>query len=176
MLFPYKLKWFPVQSDWLINSLGCKKFITSRDLTFNSPGLCIASMRLWILLSCFFVLAMGCQRSALNAPPGLEHDPVWTGEDGTSVENNDNTESGSPTIIPVVNAPIGQVTSVNEALRFVILDFPLHPMPQVDRRLFIYRDQQKVGVVKVTGPSHGRSIAADLLQGEAQSGDQVRPE
>jgi hypothetical protein len=136
----------------------------------------IACMRLLVLSLTFLLLATGCQRSGLSVPPGLDHDPVWTGEDGNTSGDSSDATSGDPTIIPVVNAPIGQVASVHAALRFVILDFPLHPMPQVDRRLFIYREQQKVGVVKVTGPSHGRTIAADLIEGEAKSGDQVRPD
>jgi hypothetical protein len=136
----------------------------------------IACMRILVLSSCLFLLAIGCQRSALSVPPGQGHDPVWTGEDGKINDTSGDSRSGSPTIIPVVNAPIGQVASVHAVLRFVILDFPLHPMPQEDRRLFIYREQQKVGMVKVTGPSHGRTIAADLIEGEAKSGDQVRPD
>lgn len=136
----------------------------------------IASMRLWVSISCLLLLAIGCQRSGLSTPPGLEHDPVWTGEDGNVSGNSGDSTSGSPTIIPVVNSPIGQVSSVHAALRFVILDFPLHPMPELDRRLFIYREQQKVGVVKVTGPSRGRTIAADLIEGEAKSGDRIRPD
>ena len=136
----------------------------------------IACMRFLVLSLSLLCLAIGCQRSGLSAPPGLEHDPVWTGEDGSAGGNSGDTTSDGSTIIPVVNAPIGQVASVHAVLRFVILDFPLHPMPQVDRRLFIYREQQKVGVVKVTGPSHGRTIAADLIEGEAKTGDQVRPD
>ena len=133
-------------------------------------------MRILVLSTCLLLLVAGCRPSALSVPPGLEHDPVWTGKDGKINRPSADSGSDSPTIIPVVNAPIGQVATVHTALRFVILDFPLHPMPQLDRRLFIYRDQQKVGVVKVTGPSHGRTIAADLIEGEALTGDQVRPD
>lgn len=133
-------------------------------------------MRSLILSLCLLTLVNGCQRSGLSVPPGLEHDPVWTGKDGNIGDDAGGAVSDTPTIIPVINAPIGQVASVHTVLRFVILDFPLHPMPQIERRLFIYRKQQKVGVVKVTGPSHGRTIAADLIEGEANPGDQVRPD
>ena len=64
----------------------------------------------------------------------------------------------------------------HQALRFVILDFPLNAMPEVDQRLFIYRGKQKVGMVKITGPQEGSRIAADLVEGEAKAGDQVRPD
>ena len=49
-------------------------------------------------------------------------------------------------------------------------------MPEVDQRLFIYRGKQKVGMVKITGPQEGSHIAADLVEGEAKAGDQVRPD
>ena len=133
-------------------------------------------MRSLILSLCLLILVNGCHRSGLSVPPGLEHDPVWTGKDGNVSDDAGGAVSDAPTVIPVINAPIGRVASVHTTLRFVILDFPFHPMPQVERRLFIYRKQQKVGVVKVTGPSHGRTIAADIIEGEANPGDQVRPD
>jgi hypothetical protein len=67
----------------------------------------------------------------------------------------------------------GKVASVNPTLRFVVLDFPLRRMPALDQRLNIYRGGQKVGEVKVTGPSLNTTIAGDLLSGDAQIGDEV---
>lgn len=139
----------------------------------------IACMCLRILFTCLVLLLTACGRQALSTPPGMEHDPVWTGHDGNLNDRpsgDADTANAGPTVIPVVDAPIGQVASVHQALRFVILDFPLHPMPLVDQRLFIYRNNQKVGIVKVTGPAHGRTIAADLIEGEASPDDQVRPD
>ncbi len=139
----------------------------------------IFPMRSLVPLACCLVLMTACMPQSLPTPPGLEHDPVWTGriESMPAKAKDAGQSTVEPSmIIPAVDAPIGQVVSVNTALRFVILDFPLHPMPQQDQRLFIYRINQRVGVVKVTGPSHGRTTAADLIDGEARVGDRIRPD
>lgn len=68
----------------------------------------------------------------------------------------------------------GRVASVNPSLRFVVMDFPLRRMPELDQRLNVYRSSQKVGEVKVTGPVMGTTIAGDIVAGEAQLGDEVR--
>ena len=46
-------------------------------------------------------------------------------------------------------------------------------MPALEQRLSVYRDGQKVGEVKVTGPVLDTTIAGDIVAGEAQVGDQV---
>ena len=68
----------------------------------------------------------------------------------------------------------GRVVSVNPALRFVVMDFPVWQMPALDQRLNIYRNEQKIGEVKVTGPTRDTTVAGDLVAGEAQLGDEVR--
>ncbi len=68
----------------------------------------------------------------------------------------------------------GRVTLVNPQSRSVILTFPLGWLPPLERRLNVYRDGIKVGEVKITGPQMDTNIAADLLLGQAASGDEVR--
>ena len=58
--------------------------------------------------------------------------------------------------------------------RFVVLNFPADKMPKNDQVLFIYRAGLKVGEVKVTGPQRDNSTVADLVSGEAKTGDEVR--
>ena len=70
----------------------------------------------------------------------------------------------------------GQVASVNSELRFVVLDFSVGDMPGINQRLGVYRAGQKVGQVKVTGPQSDTNIVADVIEGEAQAGDEVRQE
>ena len=82
-------------------------------------------------------------------------------------------ESVKPTVTPDEGL-FGKVVSVNPVLRFVVMDFPVFRMPVVDQRLNIYRNGQKVGEIKVTGPSLETTIAGDLAAGEAQVGDEVR--
>ncbi len=68
----------------------------------------------------------------------------------------------------------GRVVSANDSLRFVVLDFLPGRLPPLEKRLGIYRQGQKVGEVKITGPARENTIAADLLTGEAKPGDEAR--
>lgn len=77
-------------------------------------------------------------------------------------------------VITLINPLIGRVASINPALRFVVLDFSLNPLPAVGQQLSVYRRGQKVGEVKVTGPELNSNLVADLVAGEAQPGDEVR--
>ena len=70
----------------------------------------------------------------------------------------------------------GSVFSVNRTLRFVVLDFGFKPLPAVEQRLSVYRQGQKVGEVKISGPVLNNHLVADLVAGEAQPGDEVREE
>ena len=80
---------------------------------------------------------------------------------------------GSSTVTAVTMLE-GKVASVNQNLHFVVLDYSFHSLPPLDRRLSVYRQGQKVGEVKVTGPQRAGNIAADILIGEAKEGDEVR--
>jgi hypothetical protein len=71
-------------------------------------------------------------------------------------------------------AVLGTVVSVNPALRFLVMDFPVRKLPVLEQRLNVYRNGQKVGEVKVTGPGRDTTIAGDIMVGEVQVGDEVR--
>ncbi len=68
----------------------------------------------------------------------------------------------------------GRIVSVNPALRFVVMDFPVWHLPVLEQRLQVYRGEQRIGVVKVTGPTVDTTVAGDLIAGEARVGDEVR--
>lgn len=68
----------------------------------------------------------------------------------------------------------GKVISVNANLRFVVVNFPVGHMASVDQQLNVYRQGQKVGAVKITGPQQDDNIIADISDGEVQAGDEVR--
>jgi hypothetical protein len=68
----------------------------------------------------------------------------------------------------------GRVVSVNPPLRYVVIDFPVRNFPVLDQRLSVYRDGQKIGEVRVTGPILGTAAAGDILAGQAAVGDEVR--
>jgi len=69
---------------------------------------------------------------------------------------------------------MGTVVSVNPALRFLVMDFPVRKLPVLEQRLNVYRNGQKVAEVKVTGPGRDTTIAGDITAGEVQVGDEVR--
>lgn len=68
----------------------------------------------------------------------------------------------------------GRVIAVKEPLRFVIVDFLNSRMPKLDQQLSVYRLDQKVAEIKVSGPYLGTTVAADVTAGEALEGDLVR--
>lgn len=75
-----------------------------------------------------------------------------------------------------VTESVGKVASVNPGLRFVVIDFAFNPVPQVDQRMNVYRQGQKVGEVKISNQSRNSIVAADITAGEAIEGDEVRPQ
>ena len=85
--------------------------------------------------------------------------------------------AASPTAQPTTTAVIsraGKVASVNQELRFVVLDFSVSSVPAEGRTLNVYRAGQKVAEVKVSGPVVGNNTAADILSGNVQAGDVVQ--
>lgn len=70
----------------------------------------------------------------------------------------------------------GRVVTVNNAARFVVLNYPFGFLPSIDQRLNVYRLGQKVGQLKVSGPQQDTNTAADLITGEVQIGDEARPD
>ncbi|MDW8310305.1 MAG: hypothetical protein RMK20_13105 [Verrucomicrobiales bacterium] len=103
---------------------------------------------------------------------------LWPGRSGRARSDAAwPSESGAPaaatTVVPVT-ALTGKVARYNEAGRFAVLEFPIGQMPRLEQRLFVYRDGQKVGELKVTGPQRDEHIVADVLAGQAQPGDEVR--
>jgi hypothetical protein len=67
-----------------------------------------------------------------------------------------------------------KVLAVNAVGRFVVLDFPGGHMPKMDQHMFLYRSGLKSAEVKIVGPQQDTSIVADIISGDAQTGDVVR--
>jgi len=68
----------------------------------------------------------------------------------------------------------GTVVEVNPKLRFVVVDFGAKALPSLEQRLSVYRLDQKVGELRVSGPFRGSHAVADITAGEAAFGDFVR--
>ena len=104
---------------------------------------------LYLMLGAGVVLAAGCaQPNAARAKP-------------------------TPIVMPDTTL-VGKVVSVNTTLRFAVLNFPVGRMAQVGQVLNVYRNDLKVGEVKVSGPQRDDNIVADISTGEAQAGDEVK--
>jgi hypothetical protein len=82
-------------------------------------------------------------------------------------------EPERPSVRPV-DAVTGRVIAVRKELRFVIVDFPTRKMPKLDQLLSVYRLDQKVAEIKVSGPYLGTTVAADITAGDVMEGDSVR--
>jgi hypothetical protein len=68
----------------------------------------------------------------------------------------------------------GHVATVNETLKFAVLTFPVGKLPAVDSRMNVFRNGAIVGEVKISGPQRDDNTVADIVLGDAQSGDEVR--
>jgi hypothetical protein len=81
--------------------------------------------------------------------------------------------SQKPTIRPVQTVN-GRIIAVRDNLRFVVVDFGASKVPKLEQQLSVYRLDQKVAELKVSGPYLGTTVAADVTAGEAREGDLVR--
>lgn len=86
----------------------------------------------------------------------------------------ESTTVTTTTIVKPDTGLTGKVKVFNEVGRFVVLNFPIGHMPAIDQQLFVYRNGLKIGELKVTGPQNDDNIVADLVNGEAQPGDEIR--
>ena len=79
-----------------------------------------------------------------------------------------------PIIVTLDNSLAGKVLAYNSPGHFVVLEFPAGPMPKTGQSLFLYRAGLKVAEVKITGPERDNNTVADVVNGDAQAGDEVR--
>lgn len=130
-------------------------------------------MRWIVLLSIGLLLSSACRTFQTATPKSaIEREPVWT-----DAENAATPDDGKPNenavIFPITSGE-GTVVKVNKKLRFAVLEFPLHPIPAIGQQLFLYRRGQKMARIQVTGPVRGQTVAADILEGNAEENDEVR--
>ena len=68
----------------------------------------------------------------------------------------------------------GKVLSANTDLHFAVVDFTSSHFPAVGQRLGIFRNNAKVGEIRMSGPFQNGNAVGDLIDGEAMVGDDVR--
>ncbi len=84
-------------------------------------------------------------------------------------------DSKSGKMLPI-NMIKGRVAFVNSGARFAVIDFYASGMPENGQQLAVFRNDQKVGEIKISGPNRDHNTVGDIVAGEAQVGDLVRPE
>ena len=77
-------------------------------------------------------------------------------------------------VLTPVERITGQVTAFNAQAQFVIVDFSFNSLPAPGQFLEVYRDGRQVGLVRCSRWSQAGFSAADITEGEARPGDEVR--
>ena len=83
-------------------------------------------------------------------------------------------DDGPLVAVPVEERIEGTIVRVDSRRRFVVIDFSVFQFPARGQDLNVYREQLRVGKVRITGPFVNTHIAADLILGSAREGDSVR--
>lgn len=84
------------------------------------------------------------------------------------------TSRSEPVLVTPSTALIGKIVRSNKNGRFVVVSFSIGQMAAQEQRLSVYRGGVKVGEIKISGQPRDDMIAADIMAGEAEVGDQVR--
>jgi hypothetical protein len=113
----------------------------------------------WPRVSCLCALALvaGCAHTA--AP----RDPLPS------------ASLPKPVITPDLR-PLGSVQMVNTNGHFVVVSFASGFLPQLDQKLGVFHNGYRVGEVKITGPQREYNIVAEILAGDPQIDDAVKPD
>ena len=128
------------------------------------------------------VLILGCSLLLIAGTGCIHHKPKAPAVQFSSIPGVSDTTpatttspvENTPLVVTPDNAIVGRVKSVNPTARFVILSFPLGRLPAVDQQFGVYRQGQKVGEIKITSQQLNDLIVADIIDGEAAEGDEVR--
>ncbi len=121
-----------------------------------------------------FALFIGCALLT-GCKHGKSGDAAALPQETGTRQKKTSARETKPQVTPI-NESAGKIASVNPNLRFVVIDFEMSRLPQVDQKLGVYRQGQKVGEVKISGQARNSIVAADVTAGEANVGDEVRPD
>jgi hypothetical protein len=67
-----------------------------------------------------------------------------------------------------------KVVMVNKEMKFVVLEFTNSAVPTAGSPLSLYRGKERVASLKATEPMKPPLVTADILDGDARKGDEVR--
>lgn len=126
----------------------------------RSPFLCAGLIGLLAMVGCAHDKAVVAPRSPASSAAGAL--------------STNASPAGEKLIVTPDKGLHGTVAWVNSNLRFVVLNFPVGRLPALGQHLNLYRRGLKVGEVKVSGPQRDDNIVADIITGDAETGDTVR--
>lgn len=84
-------------------------------------------------------------------------------------------ETNAVRTVPGLPPVPGRVHSVNTGLKFAVIDYSLGGAPEEGARVTAWRGGQKVAELRISGQGRGGYLAADILSGAVEPGDEVRP-
>lgn len=113
--------------------------------------------------------------SCATMPEGSEggNERLQAVVDGGSDPQGSGPEGG--TILRPIFPMVGYVVSVNPELRFAVVEFLPGRVPQPGTRFRVLRNGEEVGRAIITPPRRDELVAADVLEGGIQQGDELRP-
>ncbi len=129
------------------------------DLTLHMR--CCTFLVLWLVM-----LAGGCGTIPADSSGKKQGDSKPAGNAAKKTQEK--------IIVTPSNSPYGVVIRVNTVSRFAVVSFASGNLPSNGTQVGAYRNGLKVGELKITGPQQGENIVADLVTGEAQTGDEIR--
>jgi hypothetical protein len=121
------------------------------------------------LLLLVLAIATGCgtRKNTATPPPSFSAVPGLT-------PGSADTNGRGPVAITPERGLEGKVINVETSARFVIVGFRGGRLPAQGQRFNVYRQGLKVGQIRINGPQRDQNAVADLMDGEAQPGDDVR--
>lgn len=143
----------------------------------------------WMLVGAVSLALVGC---ASHAPQEVAYGDVPPPSDALANTNApapavesapaapaspDQPATSPPLIVTPDNTLEGSVVSVNEVGRFAVLKFPIGRLPVPESTMFVYRQGQKVGELKVSGLQKERKddlVVADIREGDCRVADVAR--
>jgi hypothetical protein len=122
------------------------------------------------LITALLVVLAGCRTQSPTAPepPGL---PASSPTIASNAAESSRTGDAAGEVASIIR---GRIVSRNDPVRFVVVELIFSPVPEVGRRLDVYRGGTKVGELRASRWNRGALVVADIIHGDAQPGDDVR--
>lgn len=131
-------------------------------------------MRMFLgLLAVLPLLLAGCRSAdgtgeARTAPVSSKGGGLVTPPNPRAVATN---ETPSVTLVLPTS---GRIHAVNDGGQFVVIDYTLGGLPPQQSLLSVYRNGEKVGELRLSGPAQYGFATADIVNGFIQVDDEVR--